>query len=492
MTKAPLARIVRALEAAGQLVDRPATLPEITGVTEDSRGVKQGWLFCAVAGSADDGHRYLPDAVARGAAAAIVSRAVDVRIPQIRVADGRVATAVAAAEWFGRPGDKLRLIGVTGTNGKTTTVALVRHLANAGGDAGSIGTLGAFDGSGHVLAGYGSLTTPGAVELQAVLADLVGRGVRSVVMEASSHALDQRRLETLTLRAGVFTNLTHDHLDYHGDLAAYRAAKLRLSALIAADGVEAVNADDRAWDDMAPRRGVRCVRFGWSDSADVRVLQAELGATGAAMVLRFGDRDVECSVPLIGEFNVSNALAAAAVGWGLGLAPADIAARLAAAPQVPGRMERIVASDTPFLILRDYAHTPDALERAITALRPLTEGRLIVLFGAGGDRDRRKRSVMGGIAARGADVAIVTSDNPRTEDPGAIVREIVRGMDGVPHVAIVDREEAIHHAVALLEANDTLLLAGKGHETYQVVGTEKRPFDERVIVRAALAARSAA
>lgn len=484
--------IVKALDGAGQLRQHPERLPEIAGVTEDSRRVERGWLFCAIVGSTDDGHRHVADAAERGAAAALVSRVVDSPLPQVLVRDGRMATAIAAAQWYGRPGARLRLIGVTGTNGKTTTVALVRHLFGAAGDAGSVGTLGALDGANHALEGHGALTTPGPVELQAVLAELVTRGVRTVAMEASSHALDQGRLETLTLAGAVFTNLTHDHLDYHRDLDAYRAAKARLAGLVGAGGVAALNADAESWGTLRVPAGVRRVRFGYAAEAEVHVERVDFGTSGSSVSVAFGDERVQCLLPLIGAFNVSNALGAAAIAWGLGMTPDDIAGRLATAPQVPGRMERVGRMDQPFLIVRDYAHTPDALERALEAVRQLTRGRLVVLFGAGGDRDRSKRPLMGAIAARGADLAVVTSDNPRTEDPAAIVREIREGMGGTDHLAIVDREEAIHRAVAMLESGDTLLLAGKGHETYQVVGTVKRPFDERVIVGAALAARSAA
>lgn len=485
-------QLVRALEAAGQLREQPAALPEISGVTEDSRRVRPGMLFCAVEGTVQDGHRFVADAAARGAAAVLVARRVEVDVPQLVVADSRTGAAIAAAEWHGRPGTGLRLIGVTGTNGKSTTVALTRHLLNGAGRTGSIGTLGAFDGRGRRIEQYGSLTTPGAVELQAVLAALVERNVATVVMEASSHALDQRRLERLTLAAGVFTNLSHEHLDYHRDFEHYRAAKLRLATLIGDDGAEIVNADDPAWRQMPRRAGVRHIRYGRTADVDVQVLRAELGTDGSSLDLRLGDATVQTRVPLLGEFNVTNAMAAAATAWTLGATADEIAQRLAQTPQVPGRMERLVGDEAPFLILRDYAHTPDALERAIAALRPLTENRLIVLFGAGGDRDRRKRPLMGAIAARGADLAVVTSDNPRTEDPAAIVRDIERGMQAAERLSIVDREEAIHQAIRLLAAGDTLLLAGKGHETYQVIGTEHRPFDEPAIVRAALAVRASA
>ncbi len=496
-----LSQIVRALERAGQLVQAPRVTPDITRVTEDSRQVTQGALFCAVQGSQADGHRFIDDAIKRGAAALVVSkppshvgrgaegevstsqgRGDGSEVPTIHVRDGRVAVAIAAAEWHGRPAAGLTIIGVTGTNGKSTTVALLRHLLADGDDTGSIGTVGVFDGRGEELPEGGGLTTPGAVELHATLAELKRRGVRKVVMEASSHALDQRRLTGIGLAAGVYTNLTHAHLDYHGDLSAYLAAKLLLSTLIQDGGVEAVNLDDRVWKALDPSARLRRISYGLAAGAQVRPADLRLDARGSRFALKLGPSSLPVDLPLIGDLNVMNALAAAATAWGLGRDAAEITERLGRAPQVPGRVERIVVE--PFTVVRDYAHTPDALERVIKALKPLTRGRLIVLFGAGGDRDRQKRPVMGRIAAQGADLPIVTSDNPRTEKPGRIMDEIEEGMEGVAHLRIVDRREAIHRALSLAKPGDTVLLAGKGHETYQVLGTEKVPFDEREIVLA--------
>jgi UDP-N-acetylmuramoyl-L-alanyl-D-glutamate--2,6-diaminopimelate ligase len=372
---------------------------------------------------------------------------------------------------------------VTGTNGKTTTTALIRHLLNARGTAASIGTIGALDGTGAAIPSTaGSLTTPGPIDLQATLAALAARGVADVVMEASSHSLDQGRLDGLTLAAGVFTNVTRDHLDYHGTMEAYLAAKLKLSALLGNSGSEIVNLDDPAWRALAPSG--RRVTFGLHPAADVRAAEVVLDARGSRFTLtgRFGT--MPASLPLLGDFNVANALAAAACALALGRPLAEVVARLAEAPQVPGRMEML--TDRPCVVLRDYAHTPDALERALAALRPLTRGRLLVVFGCGGDRDRGKRPMMGRIAADRADLAIVTSDNPRTENPDAIIDEIERGMGGAAHIRITDRLAAIRRAVAEAAPDDTILLAGKGHETYQVVGTEKQPFDEREIVREAV------
>jgi UDP-N-acetylmuramoyl-L-alanyl-D-glutamate--2,6-diaminopimelate ligase len=410
-------------------------------------------------------------------------------VAQIVVRDGRVATAVAAAAWYGHPAARLRLVGVTGTNGKSTTVALIRHLLNAAGDVGALGTLGGFDGRGTPLPDDAGLTTPGPIELHASLAELVRRGARTVVMEASSHALHQRRVAGLAFAAVVYTNLTHDHLDYHGDYDQYLAAKALLSDLLAPQGVEVVNQDDPTWRALPQRAGMRRIRFGLAPESEVRAERVVLEPRGSAFRLHLGPEAREVRLPLLGEFNVSNALGAAAVGWSLGLAPDVVAERLASAPQVVGRMERLVARE--WTVLRDYAHTPDALRRALRTLKPITTGRLVVLFGCGGDRDRRKRPVMGEIAAREADVAVVTSDNPRTEDPGRIIDEIEAGMEGVAHLRIEDRREAIHRALAMLAPGDCLLLAGKGHETYQVLGTERVPFDEREIVRDLLGAEAA-
>jgi UDP-N-acetylmuramoyl-L-alanyl-D-glutamate--2,6-diaminopimelate ligase len=467
------------------LVAGPAAGPAPTAIGMDSRTAQPGMLYVAVRGSQADGHRFVADAVGRGATAAVVETAQGAGVPEIVVRDGRRAALALGQAWYGHPGRRLTLIGVTGTNGKTTTTGIIRHLFNGSHGAGSIGTLGAFDGHDEsVDSTAGSLTTPGPIDLQATLAALVARGATHVAMETSSHSLDQGRLDGLTFAAGVFTNLTRDHLDYHGTMESYLAAKLKLSSLLANEAVEVVNLDDDAWRDL-PVRPPR-VTFGLRPAADVRATGVVLDAAGSRFRLegRFGR--AEASLPLLGDFNVSNGLAAAACALGLGRPLEEVVARLAVSPQVPGRMERV--ADAPCIVLRDYAHTPDALERALATLRPLTSGRIIVVFGCGGDRDRGKRPIMGRIAAEGADLAIATSDNPRTEDPGAIIDDIEQGMGGVPHIRIVDRLAAIHAALEEARPGDTVLLAGKGHETYQVLGTEKVPFDERAIVRAATGA----
>jgi UDP-N-acetylmuramoyl-L-alanyl-D-glutamate--2,6-diaminopimelate ligase len=477
------ASILDELRRRDLLVAAPTTAPDPTGIGVDSRSMRPGMLYIALRGSQTDGHRFAADAIGRGAVAVLVETPQAAGLPEIVVRDSQRAALVLGSAWFGYPAESLILIGVTGTNGKTTTTGLIRHLFNERDTAGSIGTLGAFDGRGApITSTAGSLTTPGAVDLQATLAAMVSRGVTHVVMEASSHSLDQQRLDGLTFAAGVFTNLTRDHLDYHGTMEAYLASKLRLTSLLGLNGIEVVNLDEDSWRAL-PARSPR-LTFGTHPAADVRATEVKLDANGSRFQMsgRFGCANA--TLPLLGDFNVANAVAAAATALGLGRSLADVVERLRSSPQVPGRMERI--SQTPCIVLRDYAHTPDALERALTSLRPLTQGRLIVVFGCGGDRDKGKRPLMGRIAAEQSHLAIATSDNPRTEDPDAIIDDIVQGMGGIPHLRITDRLAAIHTALNEARAGDTVLLAGKGHETYQIVGTEKLPFDEREIVQRAV------
>ena len=476
-----LAAIVTALDGAGLLAEAPPAdgLPEITGLTADSRRLERGMLFCAVRGAVQDGHGFVATAAERGAAAAIVEARQPVPLVQVVVRDGRRAAAVAAAEWYDRPATRLDLIGVTGTNGKTTTVTLARHVLSALEPMGAIGTLGAFDPDGRpVPSEAGNLTTPGPIDLQATLAAMVARGARGVALEVSSHSLDQGRVEGLAFRAAIFTNLTRDHLDYHASFDDYFRAKAKLAGYLAPDGLEVVNADDPAWQRL-PRRHRR-VTFG-EHGADVSARRVELDARGARFELVTPTESASVRLPLLGRFNVSNALGVAACAWGLGVSLETVADRLAHAPSVPGRMEPIASR--PCTVLRDYAHTPDALARALEALRPLTRGRVIVVFGAGGERDRGKRAPMGEIAVRLADVAIATSDNPRGEDAERILDDVEAGMGAKPHHRVTDRRAAIALALSLARADDTVMLAGKGHEVYQLIGTERRPFDEREVVR---------
>jgi UDP-N-acetylmuramoyl-L-alanyl-D-glutamate--2,6-diaminopimelate ligase len=482
----PLSVIRDALSRAGLLDGARGTLPgSITGLSDDSRAVSAGGCFVAVRGSARDGHDYLPEVARLGATCAIIAADTSSDLPALLVRDTRAAAATAAAAFYGNPVAALTVVGVTGTNGKTTTVGLLRHLLDAPATpAASIGTLGVLRADGSPFPGGSGLTTPGPVELQRLFRALVDAGVRRVAMEVSSHALDQQRVGGVPFAAAVFTNLTRDHLDYHGTMEAYFAAKARLATMLAPDGVVVANADDARWADLPT--AARHLTFGVRAGADVQAAEVRFTPRGSAWLLRTADGARPVVLPLIGDFNVSNALAAAAAAIAVGVPSEQVAQRLATAPQVPGRLELL--SDRP-AVLRDYAHTPDALARALAALRPFTTGRLIVVFGCGGDRDRGKRPLMAEAARAGADHLVVTSDNPRTEDPERILDEIVAGLEPGSYDRIEDRREAIAHAIAVADpARDLVLLAGKGHETYQIRGTTSYPFDEALIVRELLGA----
>ena len=472
--------LTAALSAANLLAAVRGVLPEqVSSVEDDSRRVSPGGLFIAVRGSERDGHDFLPDATTAGAAAVILEDPRRTTLPAIVVRDGRRAAAIAAAAAFHYPVKDLRVIGVTGTNGKTTTVHILRHLLDsARARAASIGTVGVLKGSaGEPILEDTGLTTPGPVALQRLLRSLVGAGIRDVAMEVSSHALDQNRVEGLRFETAVFTNLTRDHLDYHKTMDAYRDAKARLTNFLAPHGTVILNGDDAAWRSLVTDR--RKVTYSTRVKAEVHCEDVKYHPRGSAWTLVVAEARREVHLPLIGDFNVSNALAASAAAYALGLDIHTIGERLSAVPQVPGRLELVHQAPT---VLRDYAHTPDALERALSAVRPFTRGRLLVVFGCGGDRDRGKRPQMGAIAERLADHAIVTSDNPRTEDPERILDDIEKGMRGRNHERLEDRRAAIASALRQAAQDDVIILAGKGHETYQIRGTEKLPFDEREIV----------
>jgi UDP-N-acetylmuramoyl-L-alanyl-D-glutamate--2,6-diaminopimelate ligase len=459
---------------------------EISGVSQDSRTVEPGDLFLAWCGAEWDAHDFVASAAAAGAAAVVVERHVpDVALPQVRVSDGRRAAALAADTVFGSPWRDLFTVGVTGTNGKTTTALITRHLLNAEGSAVALGTLGLVEPGGNVREGTEGLTTPGPVSMSRWLHDLASEGVTSVVLEASSHALDQKRLDGVQVDVAVFTNLTRDHLDYHGDMTSYLEAKSHLLNLLKDDGLVVVNAGDAHWTSL-PIEGRQSMTYGVDVPADLRAEAIETRPHGTKCRLATEFEDADLELPLLGRFNVENALAAASVGRASGMSLEKIARRLASVPQVPGRLEIVVSE--PFSVLIDFAHTPDALRRVLSMLRSVVSGRLIVLFGAGGDRDPVKRAEMGAEVARAADVAVVTSDNPRTEDPDTIIDGIVMGMTGFSYERVTDRREAIRHALSQAEPGDLVLLAGKGHELYQVIGTERHPFDERQVVRDSLAA----
>jgi UDP-N-acetylmuramoyl-L-alanyl-D-glutamate--2,6-diaminopimelate ligase len=476
-----LKEIKAALADGGLLVSASKDLPDqATGISDDSRKVSPGDLFIAVRGWNSDGHDFLDAAREGGATAAIVEDTSRTTLPSLVVREGRRAAAIASATAYGDPARGLRMLGVTGTNGKTTTTSIMRHLFDDGdGSSASIGTLGVLVGSeGEALPGGSGLTTPGPVELQRILRALADRRVRTIAMEVSSHSLDQRRVDGLAFNVAVFTNLTRDHLDYHGTMEKYFEAKARLLDYLTPEGTAVLNADAPEWRSLEPSS--ETLTFGAEESADVRAENVRFTSEGSEWRLVTPRGSADVLLPLIGDINVENALAAAAAAFALGQTPPVIARRLATVPQVAGRLEIISRRPT---VLRDYAHTPDALERTLKTARAFTRGKLIVVFGCGGDRDKGKRPLMGEIAERDADCAIVTSDNPRTEDPDAIIDDIEAGMRSSKHERVTDRLSAIQRAIDLAEEGDIVLLAGKGHETYQIRGTTSYPFDEKEIVK---------
>lgn len=477
----PIADVLARLDSAGLLQGPgPAVDLTVSGISADSRQVGAGDLYCAIRGYVHDGHDFLKEAEAAGAVAALVeSPRAELDLLQIRVSDGRRAAALAAQVVYGEPAAGLRLIGVTGTNGKTTTVHLTRHILARRFASGSIGTLGAVGPSG--VRELGELTTPGPIEFARRLAMLKQDEAECVIAEVSSHALSQGRVDGVAFEVAAFTNLSRDHLDYHSDFDGYRAAKARLADLVSAGGTLVINADEPAWSDLTGRTAVR---FGISSEAEYTARDIRLGRTGSRWRLVTPAGEVEVKLPLMGEFNVSNALAAAAVAGLFGFGPDVIREALSEVPPVPGRLE--VLAERP-LVLRDYAHTPDALRRALAALRTVATTRLIVVFGCGGDRDPGKRPLMGQAAAAGADFSIVTSDNPRSEEPEAIIADITPGLGTAEHEVVPDRRAAIARALQIAGPEDTILLAGKGHEEYQIIGDEVRPFDEAVVVAELLA-----
>jgi len=473
--------IKTALSEHGLLGGVNGELPEsASGIADDSRKVEPGYIFIAIRGSTSDGHDHLASAARRGAKLAIVQDPSRTTLPSLTVREGRRGAALAASVAYGEPAKKLRLLGVTGTNGKTTTTSIIRHLFDDGhGSSASIGTLGILLGSeAAVLPGGSGLTTPGPVELQRVLRELTDRRVHTVAMEVSSHSLDQRRVDGLEFDVVVFTNLTRDHLDYHGTMEKYLQAKALLLDYQKPGGTAVINADAEEW--RALKLRARPITFGVHAPADIRAENIRFTSEGSEWTLVTPRESADVRLPLIGDVNVENALAAAASAFALGQSANVIAERLGNVPQVAGRLEIISTRPT---VLRDYAHTPDALERSLKTARAFTRGKLIVVFGCGGDRDKGKRPLMGEIAERGADCAIVTSDNPRTEDPDAIIDDIEAGMRASSHERVTDRLSAIRRAIEMAESGDIVLLAGKGHETYQIRGTTSYPFDEKEIVR---------
>ncbi|MFA7537020.1 MAG: UDP-N-acetylmuramoyl-L-alanyl-D-glutamate--2,6-diaminopimelate ligase [Desulfuromonadales bacterium] len=494
-------RLYRLLQTISGRWQTPHPDPEISGLFYDSRLVEPGGLFFALRGAQVDGHRFIAQAVDRGAVAVVVEEEVSLPagVAGFLVENARQAMALAAAAFYRDPTADMTVIGITGTNGKTTTTYLLESVLRAAGRRPAVfGTIDyRFEGR-HLPSQH---TTPESVDLLRAIAEFRQAGADALIMEASSHALEQHRVDGIRFDVGVFTNLTPEHLDYHRDMENYFAGKRRLFTMLEQSGGKAVVNVDDAYGVRLAGELQQVITCGADPRAQVHPEKVELSLRGIAGDLVTPGGRLPLNSPLLGQFNLQNLLGAAAAGLALGLAPATVAAGLAQAPQAPGRLERI-ENDRGALVLVDYAHTGDALENVLATMTQLSPRRLITVFGCGGDRDSGKRPVMGEIAARFSDLALITSDNPRTEDPLAILEEVRGGVErvhsrawsaeeaaripGRGYLIIPDRRQAIEFAASLLQADDLLLVAGKGHEDYQIIGRERRHFDDREELRRAL------
>lgn len=471
---------------------------EITALTDDSRKVKPGSLFVAVKGERVDGHAYIHHAVSSGAVALVVQDplpASTLSVPAVRVRDSRSALGRLAARFQHDPSSRLRMIGVTGTNGKTTVTYLCKGmLESAGRRVGIIGTVAYQIGAERMSASH---TTPGAVELQALLARMVSAGLDSAVMEVSSHALAMDRIAGCEFDTAVFTNLTQDHLDFHGDMEGYFKAKLRLFSGMALDGKKTgpkraiVNADDPRGSRVVAASGVPVWTYSIREPSDIRAEDVRVSINGTTFTATTPLGRLAVESRLVGEHNVYNILAAIGAGLNEGLSLAHIHAGIRAVDNVPGRFERVEAGQN-FTVVVDYAHTEDALIRLLNAAQALKTGRIITVFGCGGDRDRGKRPKMGRAAIERSDLVILTSDNPRSEDPLAILSEVEAGVCEARHLVrsqyqiVADRRQAIEAAIREARPGDMVLIAGKGHEDYQIIGTNRFHFDDREVAREAI------
>ncbi|MDD5697932.1 MAG: UDP-N-acetylmuramoyl-L-alanyl-D-glutamate--2,6-diaminopimelate ligase [Victivallaceae bacterium] len=464
----------------------PKNIP-VTRVTCDSRQVKPGTLFCAIAGRVSDGHDYIKAAIVNGAAGIIHGQDLAEYIPGIaylKVKQPYLAYSMACELWFGRPGEKLRLHGITGTNGKTTTAFLLEHIfAENGRKTGLITTVECRDGKSIVPSRH---TTPDAWELQDLFRRIAANGARDAVMEVSSHGLDQYRPGSAKFRTVVFTNLTGDHLDYHRDMENYFTAKRRLFLdYLAADGTAVINIDDDYGSRLAAAlQPGKVVTYGRAKSAACRIVRLLPRPAGSAFDLEFGGKTFRIDSPLIGEYNAANAAAAFSAAAAAGIDREAAAAALSGKIRIPGRLEGFGdARGVSYFV--DYAHTDDALRNVLRTLRSIAPARIITVFGCGGNRDRSKRPRMGQAAAEYSDFVVITSDNPRKEDPLGIIAEIKTGLpDNCGFIIEPDREKAIKKASGLARAGDIILVAGKGHETYQDIGGQLFDFDDREIIAA--------
>ena len=449
---------------------------EIADIRYDSRAVTPGDLFVAVPGFAADGHKFIPMAVEKGAAAVLCEQPPQVDIPYIQVKDARLALAQVSANYFGHPARRMKFIGVTGTNGKTTTTYLLKHLLEQTQNAkvGLVGTIQNMIGTQVIET---ERTTPESYELQKLFREMAEAGCTHVVMEVSSHALALSRVAGVHFDVGMFTNLTQDHLDFHKTMEAYRDAK---AILFRNCEMGVYNADDPASEKLMANATCKALTYGKTDKAQLKALDPQLFSDHVAFTAQYGPASEPVTLGIPGGFTVDNALCVLGAALALGISLKEGAQALATAQGVKGRVEVVPTPGTDYTVLIDYAHTPDSLENVLTSVRGYCKGRLIAVFGCGGDRDATKRPIMGEIGARLADVPIITSDNPRTEDPGKINEDILAGIpDRSKCVVEENRRAAIRKAMDLARKDDIIVLCGKGHETYQILGTEKTHLDER-------------
>ena len=466
----------------GEVSTKGNTDVEISELCVDSRRAAPGTLFFCTPGLHMDAHDFAPQAVEKGASALVVERFLPLDVPQVKVEDVRAAVSYIASEYFGNPSEKLMMLGITGTKGKTTTSFLVKAIMEAAGvKTGLIGTVCSMIGDETIP---NRLTTPDPIETQTLLRRMVDAGMECVIMEVSAHALDMHRLAGMKFRVAAFSNFSQDHLDYFQDLDAYFAAKMKLLAPDVCQDI-VYNVDDERVSAGVRALGRQAMRIGIRESSDVYANDIEIGERGCSFLMTWHKRfRTTISLHLAGIFNVYNALMAAGICICAGAGPESIRQGLESVYNVPGRIE-LLDTGTPYRVILDYAHSPDSLENILKAVRQTTRGRMIALFGCGGDRDRGKRPVMGEIAGELADYCILTSDNPRNEDPMSILDAIEAGIKptGCEYVVIENRREAIRYALKFAGAGDVVVLAGKGHETYQEIRGEKHPFDEKVVVR---------
>ena len=463
---------------------------EISALAYESQKVGQGSLFCTWKGKKSDGHEFVPDALQRGAVAVVAEQKTkETEVPRIRVENGRRALGRMAANFYGNPSKEIRVVGITGTNGKTSTAMLLQSLFEGCGlHCGYMGTVGNDVGKGRQPA---KQTTPEALDLQSMLAEMRENGCRAASMEVSSHALEQGRTEGVNFAGAVFTNLGRDHLDYHETMSAYESAKGKLFEGLEEGSFAVVHQEDPAGVRMGARcrPGVRVMTYG-VDRGDVHTKNLKMGMGGSSFVFCSPEGEVPATLPWLGRFNVTNALAAAAAAMQAGWSAEKVAAGLGRAPVVTGRMEKVPHAGE-ISVLVDYAHTAEAVGAALSTLKPLTQGSLWVVLGAGGDRDTGKRPAMSAAAAQWADQVVLTSDNPRSEDPKKILQEMVSGLPAGKSAQVVEnRAEAIRIAVRSAAVGDVVLVAGKGHEEFQEIRGEKIPFSDRREVERALAERS--